>query len=53
MSDDVPPILAALFQAILDPEEAGGTNFGHEVCDDLEAEGETLPEYLFQVQACD
>ncbi|KAJ7893102.1 hypothetical protein B0H14DRAFT_2559924 [Mycena olivaceomarginata] len=42
-----------LFQAILDPEEAGGTNFGHEVCDDLEAEGETLPEYLFQVQACD
>jgi hypothetical protein len=44
MSNDVPTVLAALFRAIDDPEEADRSNFGNEVSEDLEAEGETLPD---------
>jgi hypothetical protein len=44
MSNDVPTVLAALFRAIHDPEEADRSNFGNEVSEDLEAEGETLPD---------
>jgi hypothetical protein len=41
MSLDVPPKLAALFQAIHNPEQPDRP-FTDEITDDLEAEGETL-----------
>jgi len=43
MSRDVPPVLAALYQAIHAPEEADRAPTD-EIIEDLEAEGETLPD---------
>jgi hypothetical protein len=43
MPDTVPPVFAALYRAIHDPDEPDRPHSG-EIEEDLEAEGETLPD---------
>ncbi|KAF8209885.1 hypothetical protein K438DRAFT_1960107 [Mycena galopus ATCC 62051] len=43
MSDHVPAVFAAIHQAIHDPDNPDRPHIG-EIVDDLEAEGETLPD---------